>query len=389
LHPRSSESVSAISSAFFFLVVSFHSNCLRRNSKTDLAAAAEEALVIEPAPRKVERKPSTNALATLRNDAKLIRDNPLPLIAACPLDKNLYEWHANIVGPEGSPYENGIFHFKLVFPTEYPAAPPSAIMLSHLPHPHVQKDRICLDLLSDFQNYFDKNGNRTGWSSAYNVQAILLQMQAFLMTLEDDEEDGVKVEFYLNQIPAAIQASRRYSCPDCSHKPGNPYPPIPTLEQTDVLGISVGDENPLKTSFTQKTEEEAIKESLYCHHTRVTFAEDVLGFGIRVVSMTGRSKKLESSLELISYTAFNEGIRQSVMGEDFTHWLPLYISKDHAQRASAKDLYRLAISSICGVDVSQFSPQMAVEVLTSLMNTMVVNVMQGKVYGISSNRCIH
>ena len=66
--------------------------------------------------------------------------------------------HANLLGPEDTPYESGIFHIKLTFPPTYPNDSPSATMITYLPHPHVIDGRICLDLLSDYQGYFDEIG---------------------------------------------------------------------------------------------------------------------------------------------------------------------------------------------------------------------------------------
>ena len=79
---------------------------------------------------------------------------------------------------EGTPYEGGVFHMKITFPNDYPATSPSVSIFTPLPHPHVYGYRICLDLLSDYENYFvGKNCN--GWSAAYSVLTILLQLQSY------------------------------------------------------------------------------------------------------------------------------------------------------------------------------------------------------------------
>jgi ubiquitin-protein ligase len=49
--------------------------------------------------------------------------------------------------PENTPYAGGLFHFVLSFPHNYPNKPPSARVLSPIPHPHVHGDLVCLDLL--------------------------------------------------------------------------------------------------------------------------------------------------------------------------------------------------------------------------------------------------
>lgn len=45
-------------------------------------------------------------------------------VSALPLKDNLMKWHANITGPEGSPYEGAILHLEIEFPKNYPNNPP-------------------------------------------------------------------------------------------------------------------------------------------------------------------------------------------------------------------------------------------------------------------------
>jgi hypothetical protein len=79
------------------------------------------------------------------------------------------------------------------------------------------------------------------------------------------------------------------------------------------------------------SEAEMLKEDLKCFHSRVPFTEDVLGIGISIkYSKRNRNiEAIESPLDLLSYTAFNDGVRESVYnfsGEkynNYTHWLPV------------------------------------------------------------------
>ena len=78
---------------------------------------------------------------------------------------------------EGTPYEGGIFHLRIEFPQNYPTKSPSVTIFTPIPHPHVVNDRICLNILSDYESYFAGQNYSDGWSPAYSVSTILLQLQ--------------------------------------------------------------------------------------------------------------------------------------------------------------------------------------------------------------------
>ena len=53
-----------------------------------------------------------------------------PKIVIAPNESNILEMHYVIEGSEGTPYENGIYHGKLIFPKEYPLKPPGVMMIT-------------------------------------------------------------------------------------------------------------------------------------------------------------------------------------------------------------------------------------------------------------------
>jgi ubiquitin-conjugating enzyme E2 J1 len=51
---------------------------------------------------------------------------------AHPLDDNLFEWHFTVQGPPGTDFEGGVYHGRIILPTEYPMKPPNIILLTVL-----------------------------------------------------------------------------------------------------------------------------------------------------------------------------------------------------------------------------------------------------------------
>lgn len=130
-------------------------------------------------------------------------------MAAKPLDNNIYVWHANIKGPAGTPYSGGVFHLEINFPMSYPHAPPEIKLLTPVPHPNVIGDSVCLDMTQPVRQ------EGRGWTSAYSVQSVLLQLQSFLFEKHREEETiGHK-----NLVSKAIEDANEYKCKNrfCRH----------------------------------------------------------------------------------------------------------------------------------------------------------------------------
>ncbi|KAK0628792.1 ubiquitin-conjugating enzyme/RWD-like protein [Bombardia bombarda] len=110
----------------------------------------------------------------LTREYKAISENPPPYITAHPSDTNILEWHYLITGPEDTPYHNGQYWGTLIFPPNYPFAPPAIRM--HTPSGRFQpSSRLCLSI----SDYHPKSFN-----PAWEVSTILIGLLSF-MTSED------------------------------------------------------------------------------------------------------------------------------------------------------------------------------------------------------------
>jgi ubiquitin-conjugating enzyme E2 G2 len=88
---------------------------------------------------------STTAQRRLLQEYKALTNNPPEGITAGPVSEDdLLYWEALIQGPEGTPFEGGVFPAELKFPKDYPLAPPSMRFLGEVWHPNGRLSRALL-----------------------------------------------------------------------------------------------------------------------------------------------------------------------------------------------------------------------------------------------------
>lgn len=98
-------------------------------------------------------------------------------VTLTPVDGNLYQWAGHIRGPQGTPYEEGLFRLNVVVPTTYPLVAPNFRFVTTVFHPnvHPKTGEICVDIL------------KNAWSPAWTLQSTC---RAIIMLLSHPEPDS-------------------------------------------------------------------------------------------------------------------------------------------------------------------------------------------------------
>jgi len=89
---------------------------------------------------------STTSVAAKRlfTEYRALANDPPEGITAGPISEDdMFVWEALIQGPEGTPFEGGVFPAELKFPKDYPLAPPTMKFTCKMWHPN-GKFRSCI-----------------------------------------------------------------------------------------------------------------------------------------------------------------------------------------------------------------------------------------------------
>ena len=116
------------------------------------------------------------AMATrrLREELIKLKTQPPPGIIAEPDESNILKWFYVIRGPADTPYEEGLYIGKIIFPPEYPMKAPSIHMLT--PSGRFQiNTQICMSM---------SNFHPESWNPLWSVATIIQGIQSFM---ESDE----------------------------------------------------------------------------------------------------------------------------------------------------------------------------------------------------------
>ncbi|XP_015903129.1 ubiquitin-conjugating enzyme E2 T [Parasteatoda tepidariorum] len=113
---------------------------------------------------------------------------------SCWQTENVQQLQASIVGPDGTPYEDGVFQIDIQIPDRYPFVPPNVRFATPVYHPNIDDSgRICLDTL--------KLPPQGSWKPCLNLSSVLIGIQ--LLMSEPNFDDPL-----MSEIAQEYQSNR-------------------------------------------------------------------------------------------------------------------------------------------------------------------------------------
>ncbi|GIL83920.1 hypothetical protein Vretimale_10919 [Volvox reticuliferus] len=356
-------------------------------------------------------------------------------------DSNFTTLYINFKPNEG-PYKDEIIHIHAHFPADYPDSPPNVRMMTPgFSHPNVfphwfdgnsREDGayICLDMIKSPKLYARPY---SGWSAAYDICGLVLQLYSFLIgddKIDQDWGGSVSRAAYDERPYDIMQRQQQHAKFEChcgfTSLPESPPSPQHTVQAKalptpmrsapelpgDIVGLIVnkldactltkiaedvaitaaGHSGAFSVGVTDSLSDIALQakqeREIICFYHKTPAAgsssgsnlsfgdDDVLGFGVAVARhYDGNLKSLSMAMDLLSYGAFHGGVRRSAWNMPFDAFIPLALNVRHA--AHAIQLLPRCVGDMLG-SRGKITDEHLLEVLARLMNSLVVEMVFDK-----------
>jgi len=136
---------------------------------------------------------STSRLMT---ELKDVAGQTIPVVFAQPEESDIHHWRAMIVGPSGTPYAFGLFHFDMRFPADYPNSAPKVLITTTSGgqvrfNPNLYATgKVCLSILGTWRA--EHPGEQ--WSAVQSILSVLLSIQSLMHDAPYHNEPSFEVD---------------------------------------------------------------------------------------------------------------------------------------------------------------------------------------------------
>ena len=133
------------------------------------------------------------ALKRIQKEMRDLGKNGPPEGVNCyPKDMDdLYKWEATILGPEGTPYEGGVFFVDIDIPKDYPYRSARYRMTTKIYHPNVTKAG-CVYMGRD-NHYCSNCCLQDHWSPAMRIITIISEIR---LVISDPNPHSEEMAYY-------------------------------------------------------------------------------------------------------------------------------------------------------------------------------------------------
>jgi len=318
-------------------------------------------------------------------------------------------------------------HFLISFPTDYPHSAPSIGFSVPFPYrngasytktdgPLKGKFVVCLDLLGNFDHVHTewKEQVGSGWTPAYSVTTLLVNLVSLLHDLDSNMDDDERNELFAqttsflktnsHRIPAILteeelcqnrlcekvnrlrekvtKSLENFEAPLRSQllafaQKAKFNNDVQLMEEFVVLCQTLQTQHAQGSGDLTESKTAVVDPNIVCFASGASYTTDTLGFGVSVRNQ-GRNTQLGTAGELLSEASYAGGLRQDTTKAGFQYFLPAFINPAHASENDA--WVRLVNSSVLQIGQECYSStnltDAVMQVFPRLINTMVVDIMK-------------
>lgn len=298
-------------------------------------------------------------------------------------------------------------HFLIDFPADYPASAPNIGFSFEFQYRGgasytmasgrlKSKKVICLDVLGNFEGYHGewKQSVGSGWTAAYTVTTLLVQLQSVLCDLGGsmsqrerdvtyqsamrfaekhpnsmlellDEEDVREKHQERNRLARLDKICVGEQAKAFAERAGFASRPEIMADFIDLLE-SMSSSTGASTSCNQ------VDTNICCFSTGKLYTEAILGVGVR-----REKQNLATAGELLSQEAFDGGLRQNTNKSPFEFFIPVWINAEHACNSPAwRESVVKSCNKIAGEVYNTWDEPGVLEVFPRLINQLIVEMMR-------------
>lgn len=145
------------------------------------------------------------SLRRIQADIRELTMNPSDRYHAAPLENDMFEWHFTIRGADGTDFEDGVYHGRILLPADYPFKPPNIVFLT--PSGRFETNiKVCLS----FSAYHPEL-----WQPAWGIRLILEALISFLPTKADGAIGAL--DWTSEERRKLAKKSVEFSCSNCGN----------------------------------------------------------------------------------------------------------------------------------------------------------------------------